>query len=274
MTVPYYHDEKTGITLYCGDCRQVLRVLAAGSVDAVITDPPYGQSNESYDHGVDPCVWQDCFRVAKRNSFLLSFAGSPSYHRIASGIESAGWRVRQMWAWVYRDGLITSAWPKEGFDRLAPAFDPICFATKGKILLNIKRISGNSWKRPGRQSCGYSERSSGVKLLSANGNWPRNLLATENIPGFEYFVQSRTSPSLQRERVDHPNQKPLAVMQWLVDKTQPGDCILDPFCGSGTTLVAARDMGRRCIGVEVSEAFCAVAVQRLSQQVFAFGESP
>ena len=177
-----------------------------------------------------------------------------------------------MWAWIYRDGLMISAWPKEGFDRLAPAFDPICLATKGKMLLNVKRIPGRSWRRPGRQSCGYSERDGGVKLLSADGTYPRNLLATEDIPGFEYFIQSRTSPSLRRERTDHPNQKPLAVMRWLVDKTQPGDCIIDPFAGSGSTLVAAREMGRRCIGVELEEKFCAIAVKRLSQQVFAWEE--
>src|SRR5580692_2076877 len=125
----------SGIDLRLGDCLAVLPSIPAGMISAIVTDPPYGQSNESYDRGVPPEVWRECYRVAAPNAALLSFAGGPTYHRIASDIEAAGWRVRQMWAWVYRDGMIASAYPREGFDRLAPAMDPICLATKGKVLL-------------------------------------------------------------------------------------------------------------------------------------------
>src|SRR4051812_22276643 len=127
------------VTLHRGDCRDVLATLPAGSIGHVVTDPPYGQTNERYDMGVDPAVWRECYRVAADGAALLSFAGSPTYHRIASDIEAAGWTVRQMWGWIYRNGFMTSAYPKEGFDRLAPAFDPIVFATKGKVLLNLER---------------------------------------------------------------------------------------------------------------------------------------
>jgi hypothetical protein len=68
-------------------------------------------------------------------------------------------------------------------------------------------------------------------------------------------------------RFDHPTQKPLGLIAWAM--AQVGDCntILDPFMGSGTTLVAAKNLGRRAIGIEIEEKYCAIAVQRLAQEV-------
>lgn len=66
----------------------------------------------------------------------------------------------------------------------------------------------------------------------------------------------------------HPAQKPLALMTYLVGKTtDPGETILDPFMGSGTTLRAAKDLGRKAIGIEISERWCEVAAKRMSQSV-------
>ena len=70
------------------------------------------------------------------------------------------------------------------------------------------------------------------------------------------------------EKNGHPCPKPLGLMRWLVRRcSREGETILDPFTGSGTTLVAARDMGRECIGIEVEEKYCEIAVKRLSQGV-------
>lgn len=70
-----------------------------------------------------------------------------------------------------------------------------------------------------------------------------------------------------KEFRDHPTQKPLPVIRWALSQA-PDDCltVLDPFMGSGTTLVAAKSMGRRCIGIEREEKYCAVAVDRLRQE--------
>ena len=66
------------------------------------------------------------------------------------------------------------------------------------------------------------------------------------------------------DRPDHPCPKPLSLMRELIEQfTDPDDVVLDPFCGSGTTLVAARDLGRRAIGIELSAAYAALAVERL-----------
>jgi DNA modification methylase len=269
---PYY--EQGGISIYCGDCREVLPTLEAGSVDAIVTDPPYGQSNESYDRGVPPEVWRECYRVASQDAILLSFAGNPTYHRIASDVEAAGWKVRQMWGWIYRDGVISSAWPREGFDRLAPAFDPIVFATKGKVLLDLERVGDGEWNRTRHDGdrVRLSDRSSTSGSERASGHWPRNIIASKGLDGFQFFVLSRTSPALRAERTDHPNQKPLWLMSWLLSKLPPGWTILDPYMGSGTTLRAAKDLGCKAIGIEINERYCEIAARRLEQGVFAWSD--
>jgi DNA modification methylase len=258
------------VTLHLGDCLDVMRGIEAGSVDYIITDPPYGQSNEAYDRGVAPDVWRECYRVAKPDAALVSFAGSPTYHRIASDIEAAGWRVRQMWAWVYRDGFMTSAYPREGFDRLAPAMDPICFATRGKMLLNLQREGESAWRKD-RNAFGspsYSERTSSHGKTHAVGHWPRSIAAESGLDDFRYFVLSRGMGGFgwAGEKTGHPNQKPLALMKWIVSKFRPPGTILDPFAGSGTTLIAALAEGFDAIGIERHEPYFRIAERRIARE--------
>jgi DNA modification methylase len=75
-----------------------------------------------------------------------------------------------------------------------------------------------------------------------------------------------------KEYRDHPTQKPVAVMKWCILQA-PESCltICDPMMGVGTTLLAAKQLGRRCIGVEIEEKYCAASVNRLRQSVLDFG---
>jgi DNA modification methylase len=254
--------------LILGDCLDALRTLPDASVDAVVTDPPYGMSNEAYDRGVDPEVWRECFRVAKPDAALISFAASATYHRIASDIEAAGWKVRQMWGWVYKAGVITSAWPKLGFDRLAPAMDPICFATKGRHLLNLDRSGDDAWSVPSRKLPGISARANICMKRDGVGRWPRSIVASDGIDGFQYFAltpNNRTIPPEESQKaIGHPNVKPLALMEWVVSKLAPGGTVLDPFMGSGTTGLACLATGRRFIGIERDPDYFAIAERRIA----------
>lgn len=92
------------IELHLGDCLEILSTMPEMSVDAIVTDPPYGLSfmGKKWDYDVpDEAVWQECLRVLKPGGHLLCFAGTRTQHRMAVRIEDAGFEIRDMIAWVY-----------------------------------------------------------------------------------------------------------------------------------------------------------------------------
>jgi DNA modification methylase len=96
------------INLMLGDCLERMKEIPDGSVDAIVTDPPYGLSfmGKDWDKGV-PGVhfWEEMLRVLKPGGHLLSFAGTRTHHRMAVNIEDAGFEIRDMIAWVYSTGF-------------------------------------------------------------------------------------------------------------------------------------------------------------------------
>lgn len=96
------------IDLRLGDCLHVLRTMPDSSVDAVVTDPPYGLAfmGKRWDYDVPSVeVWQECLRVLKPGGHLLAFAGTRTQHRMCVRIEDAGFEIRDMIAWVYGSGF-------------------------------------------------------------------------------------------------------------------------------------------------------------------------
>jgi site-specific DNA-methyltransferase (adenine-specific) len=107
-----------------GDCLDVLRTLPSASVDAVVTDPPYGLAfmGKRWDYDVPSVeVWQECLRVLKPGGHLLAFAGTRTQHRMAVRIEDAGFEIRDMIAWVYGSGFPKSLDVSKAIDKAAGA---------------------------------------------------------------------------------------------------------------------------------------------------------
>jgi site-specific DNA-methyltransferase (adenine-specific) len=104
-----------------GDCLKKLKDLEDNSIDAVVTDPPYGLSfmGKKWDYDVPSVeIWQECLRVLKPGGYLLAFAGTRTQHRMAVRIEDAGFEIRDMIAWVYGSGFPKSLNIGKAVDKL------------------------------------------------------------------------------------------------------------------------------------------------------------
>ena len=106
--------------IHLGDCREVMATLDANSVDAIVTDPPYGLSfmGKGWDHGV-PGVefWEAAKRVAKPGAMLVAFGGTRTFHRLTCAIEDAGWEIRDCLMWLYGTGVPKSLDVAKAIDR-------------------------------------------------------------------------------------------------------------------------------------------------------------
>ena len=103
---PYY--ENNGITLYHGDCREIVADLDVESIDAVVTDPPYGLAfmGKDWDHGIPgEHFWSAFLRACKPGAHLLAFGGTRTFHRLTCAIEDAGWEIRDCLNWLYGSGF-------------------------------------------------------------------------------------------------------------------------------------------------------------------------
>lgn len=196
-----------------GDCLEVLRTLPDNSVDAVVTDPPYGLTQSKnggsgfmgmkWDADVPATeVWAECLRVLKPGGHLLAFAGTRTQHRMAVRIEDAGFDIRDMIAWVYGSGFPKSHNGPWGGTALKPALEPVTVARKplaGTVADNVLRYgtgglnidgcrvepTGESRERVGEasQERRYTEAGGtdfaakpGVRGGDPAGRWPANLI--------------------------------------------------------------------------------------------------
>jgi site-specific DNA-methyltransferase (adenine-specific) len=205
---PYY--EHAGVTIYHGDCREVLPTLPVA--DLVLTDPPYGIA----------AVWK-------------GGVGS------GWGKASAEADVRNAWDAAAPDADLLSACVAAG--REAVVWGGNYFAlppSRGWLV----------WTKPERN----------FSLSEAELAWTTRDAVIRVWDGVRSDVGR-----------EHPTQKPLGLMSWCLSFFPKADTILDPFMGSGTTLVAAKNLGRRAIGIEIEERYCEIAAKRLGQEVFDFG---
>ena len=214
----YYRDGR--VTLYLGDCREVVEWLAA---DVLVTDPPYGRG------------W-------KQGGLRRSDA-----HGGIAGDESTEVRDAALRLWGARPGVV--------FGDLMLAPPP------GTVLPLIYRKPPNAGHRG--SIGGWRRDVEGIYLV---GRWPSGLGGRSSVVSTLTAAQGGLGP---QGRYGHPHAKPLDVMEVLIS-TCPAGVIADPFAGSGSTLVAARNLGREAIGVEVDERYCEMVARRLAQDCLIF----
>lgn len=112
------------MSIYNGNCLELLRMLPDNSVDSIVTDPPYGLSfmGKKWDYDVPSVeIWAECLRVLKPGGHMLAFAGTRTQHRMAVRIEDAGFEIRDMIAWVYGSGFPKSLDVSKAIDKAAGA---------------------------------------------------------------------------------------------------------------------------------------------------------
>jgi hypothetical protein len=183
--------------------------LDADSIDAIVSDPPYGLSfmGKAWDHGVPgEAFWREALRVAKPGAHLLAFGGTRTYHRLAVAIEDAGWEVRDCLSWLYGSGFPKSHNLKDDWQgwgtALKPAWEPIIVARKplvGTVAANVTQYGTGAinvdgcrigtdagWSYPnGRGGSGWHGRESlstnlDEPIQSTAGRWPANVLLDED----------------------------------------------------------------------------------------------
>jgi len=182
------------IKLLHGDCLERLRELQDCSVDACVTDPPYGLSfmGKAWDYDVpQAAVWREVLRVLKPGGHLLAFAGTRTQHRMAVQIEDAGFEIRDLIAWCYGSGFPKSHNLKgdwEGWGTaLKPALEPITMARKpfkGTVAANVLEHGTGAINVDGCRvaaSDGYTENAVTQGVSTARTSYdPRQISSTFN----------------------------------------------------------------------------------------------
>ena len=138
------------VTLFLGDCLDALRQLPDASVDAVVTDPPYGLSfmGKRWDYDVPSVeVWSECLRVLKPGGHLLAFAGTRTQHRMAVRIEDAGFEIRDMIAWVYGSGFPKSLDVSKAIDKAAGAKREVLSERENRSSFDPNAEGGGGFQR-------------------------------------------------------------------------------------------------------------------------------
>lgn len=219
------------VTLHLGDCLEFMRTLPDGAVDAVVTDPPFGETthgnaksnrNKGYgnkaidfaaiDFAAIENILAECARICKR-----WFIASMEWRQVAE-LEKrgsiAGWEFVRFGVWVK-----TNPMPQISADRPANGWEAIAYLHKSD--------RAKSWNGGGN-----------------HGNWIGPVITNG----------------------DHPTGKPVGmVSKWILQFTSPGATVLDPFMGSGTTGVACVRTGRKFIGCEIDQTYYAIAQRRIAE---------
>lgn len=240
----YYQDDH--VTLYHGDFNEVLPSI--GRVEAIVTDPPYGETSLGWD------VWPDNWPsfVSLYTDSMWCFGSMRMF--LEHGDEFKRWKLSQDVVW---EKNTTGMNPGDRFSR---CHEHVLHWYQGEWanihhepprVKAVKRVAGDVVSRGEVGEGQVTGKMGAYRLVSDGLAYQRTVIKGNSIRGGI-----------------HPTEKPQNILEPLISYACPtGGTVLDPFAGSGSTLIAARNLGRKAIGIEVREAQCEATAKRLSQGV-------
>lgn len=243
---PYYEDDL--VTLYHGNYRDVIGDMKPSELaaDAVITDPPYGETNLAWDRWVDDWL-VDAAIVADA---LWCFGSFRMFQEHAA--EFAAWKFSQDVVWEKHNG---SSLANDRFRRvheIATFWYRGDWASLRHVVPTTPDATPRALRR--RSSKGEHQGARGASSYVSEDGGPRLMRSVQ-------FVRS------EHGRAIHPTQKPLGIIAPLIEYSVPvGGLVVDFFSGSGSVALAARQLNRRCVAFEAHEPYAEAAAARLSQQ--------
>lgn len=236
------------IKLMQGDCLEVMKQIPDGSVDMVLTDPPYGTTACKWDSVIpfEP-MWEQLKRVTKKNGAIVMTACQPFTSALV--MSNPNW-FKYDWIWRKPKGtghLNAKKMPMRDKEDIVVFYALQC-------TYNPQFSEGTPYKN----KAGDPDKS--TSMTDSYGKYTNFRNDNE---GRRYPKQVLEFPVVERGTV-HPTQKPVALMEYLIKTyTNEGETVLDFTMGSGTTGVAAKNLNRNFIGIELDEIYFNIAKERI-----------
>ena len=246
------------IDLRLGDCLEVMKDIPDGSVDAIITDPPYGTTACKWDSVIDfELMWEQLNRIIKPNGAIVLFGSEPFSSALRmSNIKN--YKYDWVWDKISCSGnLLAKKQPLRAYELISvfykkqPTYNPqLRDKPKKDIRKTNVRVVNKSKTHPQKDYNQFDKREH-----PKNKSMPTNVIRINNY-----------GKSYKRK---HPTQKPIALMEYLIKTyTNEGETVLDFTMGSGSTGVAAKNLNRNFIGIEQDQKYFNIAEQRIKETEF------
>lgn len=247
MSLFYQH---AGITIHHGDCRFV--IPTADPISVIVADPPYGDTSLRWDHKVEG--WQAAMKHYAASMWVF---GSFRFFFEAS-LDFEGWKLAQDLIWEKHNG---SSFHADRFKR---------------VHEHAVQFYQGEWKDIYRSPVMTSDATARTVRRKQRPPHTGNIEAGSytSFDGGPRLMRSVIRVRSCHGEAEHPTQKPTGILDPLLRYScRPGTAVLDPFMGSGSTLVAAKRLGLKAIGIDIDERNCETAVRRLAQEVMDFEET-
>ena len=248
-------------TLIHGDCLEVMKYIAKGGVDAVITDPPYGTTACKWDSVIDlKEMWKSFDTICNFPSLICLFGQEP-YSTNLRYSNITQFKYDWIWEKSRPSGFVHSKNKPLKSHEIISVFTDGVIAHKGKsekrMKYNPQGLIKGEFKRKQKVVSRSNSTTMGLRpshkdeFTSEYTNYPRSILKFASVTG-----------------ATHPTQKPVKLMEYLIKTyTNEGDTVLDFTMGSGTTGVACKNLNRNFIGIEKEKEYFDIACARINGEI-------